>query len=50
MPLAMQAIDFLCWNKKLIGAEAIRGGTTTSSGLTRWAGKGAFCSCFLSNG
>lgn len=37
MSLALQVIDFLCWNKKLIGAEAITGGTATSSGLSSWA-------------
>lgn len=34
--LALQAIDFLCWNKKLIEAEAITGGTSSSSGLSSW--------------
>lgn len=48
MPLAMQAIDFLCWNKKLIGAEAITGGTAAYSGLTSWGlEKGCFVVVFL---
>lgn len=48
MPLAVQAIDFLCWNKKLIGAEAITGGTAASSGLTSWdLEKGRFVVVFF---
>lgn len=48
MSLAVQAIDFLCWNKKLIRAEAITGGTTTSSGLTSWGlEKGRFVVVFF---